>query len=80
MAADLGTLQIFPNIIGNESTFRELSYTGRWMDAQEAKSIGLVSKVFETREKMEEGLMETARSIASKSPVAINTLKHIFRR
>jgi enoyl-CoA hydratase/carnithine racemase len=29
---------------------------------------------------MEEGLLETARSIASKSPVAINTLKHIFRR
>jgi delta(3,5)-delta(2,4)-dienoyl-CoA isomerase len=24
--------------------------------------------------------METARSISSKSPVAINTLKHIFRR
>ncbi len=29
---------------------------------------------------MEEALLETAKLIASKSPVAINTLKHIMRR
>ena len=45
MAADLGTLQFMPNIIGNESTFRELAYTGRFLKADEAKQIGFVSKV-----------------------------------
>ena len=37
MAADLGTLQFFPNITGNESTFREIAYTGRYLPAKEAK-------------------------------------------
>lgn len=49
MAADLGTLQIFPKRVGNESTFRELAYTGRNMAADEALKIGLVSRVFEDR-------------------------------
>lgn len=31
MAADLGTLQFFSNVTGNESTFRELAYTGRFI-------------------------------------------------
>jgi hypothetical protein len=31
MAADLGTLQIFPKRVGNDSTFRELAFTGRFM-------------------------------------------------
>jgi hypothetical protein len=34
MAADLGTLQIMPNVIGNHSTFRELAYTGRFFDGK----------------------------------------------
>ena len=80
MAADLGTLQVFPNIIGNDSTYRELAYTGRWMEAEQAKNLGLVSKIFDDNRKLEEGLMETAKLIASKSPVAIHTLKHIMRR
>ena len=42
--------------------------------------MGLVSKIFETREKMEEGLLETAKVIASKSPMGIHTLKVINRR
>lgn len=42
LAADLGTLQRFPKIIGNDSLYRELAYTGRKFDAEEAKSIGFV--------------------------------------
>jgi delta(3,5)-delta(2,4)-dienoyl-CoA isomerase len=45
MAADLGTLQFFPNIIGNESAFREMVYTGRFIKSDEARQIGLVSKI-----------------------------------
>ena len=33
MAADLGTLQILPNLMGNESAFRELAYTANFINA-----------------------------------------------
>ena len=42
IAADLGTLQRFPKIIGNDSLCRELVYTGRKFTAAEAKDIGFV--------------------------------------
>lgn len=80
MAADLGTLQIFPKRVGNESTFRELAYTGRNMTADEALKIGLVSRVFEDRTQLEAGLLETAKIIASKSPVGVYTIKQVIKR
>lgn len=49
MAADLGTLQIFPLRVGNQSTFRDLAFTGRNMPADEALRIGLVSRIFEDK-------------------------------
>lgn len=45
LAADIGTLQRFPKITGNDSLARELALTGRKFDAQEAKDIGFVSDV-----------------------------------
>ena len=42
LAADLGTLQRFPKIVGNDSLVRELVYTARKMESQEAKEIGFV--------------------------------------
>lgn len=45
ICADIGTTQRIPLICGNDSLFRELSYTGRFFDASEALRLGLVSKV-----------------------------------
>ncbi len=45
LAADIGTLQRFPKIVGNDSLARELCYTAREFDAAEAKEIGFLSKV-----------------------------------
>ena len=39
MAADVGTLQRLPKIVGNDSLVRELAFTGRNMPAQEAKEV-----------------------------------------
>ena len=39
MAADLGTLQRLPKIVGNDSLVRELAYTGRDLPATEAKEV-----------------------------------------
>jgi len=41
IAADIGGLQRFPKIIGNDSLVRELMFTGRKMYAPEALSLGM---------------------------------------
>ncbi|CAN0396548.1 unnamed protein product, partial [Hapterophycus canaliculatus] len=43
LAADVGTLQRMPKIVGNESLCRELAYTGRAFGAAEAVRMGFVS-------------------------------------
>jgi enoyl-CoA hydratase len=53
---------------------KNLVLTGRSVDADEALRIGLVSAVFEPGELMERTL-ETARLLASKSPVALRAAK-----
>lgn len=45
LAADIGALQRLPKVIGNQSLVRELCYTGRKMDSNEALSCGLVGRV-----------------------------------
>ncbi|XP_038074273.1 delta(3,5)-Delta(2,4)-dienoyl-CoA isomerase, mitochondrial-like isoform X2 [Patiria miniata] len=75
LAADLGTLQRFPKIIGNDSWLREIVYTARKFSSDEARERGLVSGIFETREAMLEGAMEIASLIASRSPIAVQTSK-----
>ena len=42
LAADIGTLQRLPKVVGNQSLARELIYTARRFDADEAKSLGLI--------------------------------------
>ncbi|KAJ8867749.1 hypothetical protein PR048_031552 [Dryococelus australis] len=51
MAADVGTLQRLPRVIGSDSLVRELCYTARKMLAAEAKECGFVSKVYDSRER-----------------------------
>jgi delta(3,5)-delta(2,4)-dienoyl-CoA isomerase len=36
MCADLGTIQRMQKLIGNQSFFREVAYTGRFFDSKEA--------------------------------------------
>eukprot|EP00752_Nemacystus_decipiens_P007168 g6418.t2 len=45
LAADVGTLQRMPKIVGNESLCRELAFTGRTFGAAEAAAMGFVSRV-----------------------------------
>jgi enoyl-CoA hydratase len=70
MTADVGTLQRLPKIIP-EGVARELAYTGRRMPAARAKEVGLVNEVYPTHEAMLADVMDIAKEIASKSPLAI---------
>ncbi|KAL4449864.1 hypothetical protein ABPG74_008237 [Tetrahymena malaccensis] len=75
ICADIGVLQRLPLQTGNDSLLREITYTGRFISAEEALKLGVVSKVSENFETMIKELIEVAQTIASKSPVAVWTIK-----
>ena len=77
MAADVGTLQRLPRIIG-DGMLRELAYTGRTIGAEEVRSIGLVNRTFVDTQSLLEGVMAIAGEIASKSPIAIAGTKEMI--
>lgn len=77
MTADVGT---FPRMVKllPEGIVRELAYTGRRMAAAEAKTVGLVNEVFPDQETMLDGVMDVAREIASKAPLAVYGSKRMI--
>lgn len=77
MTADVGTLQRLPRIIP-DGLVRELAYTGRNMDAEEAREAGFVNRVFEDREVMMREVTAIARNIAGKSPLAVRGSKEML--
>jgi enoyl-CoA hydratase len=77
MTADVGTLQRLPKLVGDGIT-RELAYTGRKCLAVEAQQIGLVNRVFESREALYAGVQEIAATIAAKSPLSIRGTKEMI--
>lgn len=78
MAADVGTLQRLPHLIG-DGIMRELAYTGRVFDGREAERIGLVNRVHVSHQELMEQVTVIASDIASKSPLAIRGTKEMIR-
>ena len=77
IVADLGSLQRLPNIIGIGLT-RELAYTADDISAERALSIGLVNRLFDTKEQLHEGSRKMARTIASNPPLTVRGIKEVF--
>lgn len=77
MAADVGTLQRLPRII-SDGMMRELAYTGRNVEADEALRIGLVNRVYDDAATLLDGVFAMARDIAAKSPIAVAGTKHLL--
>merc|ERR1712241_988432 len=75
LAADVGTLQRLPRVIGNQSLVNELCFTARKMESEEAGRCGLVSEIFPTKEEMMAAAHTMAAGIAAKSPVAVQGTK-----
>ena len=79
LAADVGTLQILPKLVIDHSLFRELVFTSRTFNTEEAKQIGLIryvsQRAFHRPDKDDEfssrifdtrdALLEAAISVAS---------------
>jgi delta(3,5)-delta(2,4)-dienoyl-CoA isomerase len=79
IAADIGTLAFLPKITGNQSFARELAYNARFFSAAEAEKLGFLSRVVDGgREGVVNAALELARTIASKSPIAITGTKQIL--
>ncbi|KAF8378044.1 hypothetical protein HHK36_029378 [Tetracentron sinense] len=79
ITADLGTLQRLPSIVGYGNAI-ELALTGRRFSGLEAKALGLVSRVFGSKDAMDEGLRAVAEGIAAKSPLAVTGTKAVLLR
>lgn len=73
-----GGTQRLPQVIG-EARAKELIYTGRIIDAEEAYRIGLLNKVVSPDELMPE-VYALAEEIASKSPNAVRLSKEAISR
>jgi enoyl-CoA hydratase len=70
ITADLGTLQRLGHLIP-DGLVRELAYTGRRMDSEEAARAGLVNRVLPDRDSLIAAGLELAAAIAAKSPLAV---------
>jgi len=74
MTADVGTFPRLCHLIP-QGWARELAYTGRRLPAQQAKEIGLVNAVLPSHEALLKHVMEVAKDIAEKSPLAVHGSK-----
>ncbi|KAM7266300.1 hypothetical protein ACFE04_004197 [Oxalis oulophora] len=77
IVADLGTLQRLPGIIGFGNAM-ELALTGRRFTGREAMRLGLVSRVFGSKEELDTSVHDIAEEIAAKSPIAVRGTKEVL--
>ncbi|WVZ67600.1 hypothetical protein U9M48_016653 [Paspalum notatum var. saurae] len=79
IVADLGALQRLPRIIGYGNA-ADLALTGRKITAMEAKEMGLVTRVFDSKQDLDAGVAKIAKEIAEKSALAVMGTKAVLLR
>lgn len=77
IVADLGSLQRLPAIIGQGHT-RELAYTGKNIDAERARDIGLVNTILAERGILDASAMALAEEIARNPPLTVRGVKQVL--
>jgi delta(3,5)-delta(2,4)-dienoyl-CoA isomerase len=78
LAADIGSLSRLPKVVGSLSWVKEVCLSAREFGAEEAASVGFVSRVCEDKKAAVEEAVRLAGLIASKSPVAVQGTKEIL--
>ncbi|XP_074599130.1 delta(3,5)-Delta(2,4)-dienoyl-CoA isomerase, mitochondrial [Brevipalpus obovatus] len=75
LAADMGSLQMLPRIVSNQSFLREVVFTGSKFSSKKGLEHGLVSKVLPDSETAFQSALDVAKLIASRSPIAVQGSK-----
>lgn len=78
IVADLGTLQRLPRIVPKGHA-AELIYTGKDVDAERCRAIGLVNDVYEDFESALAAAQTIAAEIAANSPLVVRGVKNVLR-
>lgn len=71
MAADIGTLQRLPKIVGNLGWVKDVCFTGRNFGCDEALAQGFIQRSYKTKDEAINAALSYAAELASKSPVAM---------
>jgi enoyl-CoA hydratase/carnithine racemase len=74
---DAGGLQRLPKIVGRGKA-REIAFRGHSFGADEAKRIGLVNEVFDTREMLYDQASKIGEEIAANAPLAVQGAKEVL--
>jgi len=77
MVADVGTIQRLPAII-DPGRVAEIVYTGNDFGAEEAREMGLVSRVFPNCDATYQAALDVAGDIAANSPLAVQGAKAVL--
>lgn len=78
IAADVGTLQRLPKVVGSTSWVKDICLTARIFGAEEALKQGFVSEVYPTKAAALAGALEKAVAMSAKSPVAVQSTKEVI--
>ena len=78
ITADVGTLQRLPSVL-TAGHVAELVYTGKDIDAERARQIGLINDVAADQEGVQAAAQAMAADIAANSPLAVQGSKAVLR-
>lgn len=78
LAADIGSLARLPKVVGSLGWVKEVALTAREFGAEEAREVGFVGRVSESKESAIREATQLAGLMASKSPVAVQGTKEIL--
>ena len=78
IVADMGSLQRLEAIVGR-GHLRELAFTGKDIDAERARAIGLVNDVVPSDDDVVAAAQGMAREIAANSPLVVQGTKEVLR-
>jgi len=78
MAADIGTLARLPKVVSSSSWVKDVCLSARNFGAAEALAVGFVSQVHESKVEALGAGLKLAKTIASKSPIAVQGTKELL--
>jgi enoyl-CoA hydratase/carnithine racemase len=73
----VGGAWFLPRLIGQSKAF-DMFWTGRWVEIDEAQSLGIVDRVF-SEEEFYASVMDYARTVADAAPLSVKAIKTLIK-